>query len=191
MILLRPIKTNLITQGFGENKSPLYIQWGMLGHNGIDLSAQDGEPIYWYGRDVEGMVLKNWIDDKGGLGVLILTGEDGKHYVHRFWHLKSFACQPGQVLNSGDLIGYADNTGYSTATHLHAFDIREVIKDEFGNWKTINEDNGYKGSLNPTVWFQNMYIKDYMDMLKSQLSIIQTMINAFKVLISIRFYLKK
>jgi len=47
MKLLRAVKTNFLTQGFGQNKLPWYKEYGMLGHNGQDWATREGERIYW------------------------------------------------------------------------------------------------------------------------------------------------
>lgn len=67
-----PIKTQLI-QGFGENLLPVYKQLGLLGHNGIDFSAYDGQPVR---ASHDGVVTFTGYDGSGGLGIVIRTTED-------------------------------------------------------------------------------------------------------------------
>jgi murein DD-endopeptidase MepM/ murein hydrolase activator NlpD len=43
---------------------------------------------------------------------------------HSFFHLKDFNVKPGQVLEQGDVIGAAGNTGVGTAPHLH-YELRD------------------------------------------------------------------
>lgn len=180
MILYRPIKINLITQGFGENKNDIYKKWGMLGHNGVDFYCPTNTPFYWYSSGY-GKVLKSEWDKNGGLGLFIITEENGRFFMHRFWHLKEVVVQSGQMLESGDLLGYTDNTGEATTgAHLHCLDIKEVIKDKYGNYVTINKDNGYKGSIDPSIFFRNTFIVDYVKQLKNQLSMLKKLVKLIK-----------
>ena len=152
----------------------------MLGHNGIDWGAKDNEPIYW-DCSISGIVLNTEIDSSGGLGVNVIT-DDYEIFKHRFWHLKKFGCIAGQILDTGDLIGYADNTGISTGTHLHR-DLKPMIKDEFGNYKIKDRDNGYFGCVDYEL--VNIFVVDYMNILKAKLSLLKKIIIAIKTLIKI------
>jgi len=183
MILYRPIKTNLVTQLFGENKSPIYKEMGMLGHNGIDFACPYKEPIYWNCFDYEGEVLNHHIDSAGGIGIDIIV-KDPKVYKLRFWHLVKDGYMPkiGTILSTGDLIGYADNTGRSTGNHLH-FGIKPQILDKNGNYKNKLARNGYTGGIDPVPFFKNTYIMDCMDNLAGQLNYIQKAVNLIKKLL--------
>ena len=194
MKIYRALYTNWKTQGFGiENTSPtalsIYQSLGLLGHNGWDWAAGDGQKIHW-DCDIEGEVLNTHTDNKGGLGVEIASQDKDGTFVHRFWHLKSFACQAGQKLESGDLIGYADNTGYSLGPHLHR-DLKKAKKDAFGNYETIDRDNGYFGCIDLTPYFTNIFIKDWMDALQKQITLLQSLLGLWKLLLSIRIKVAK
>ena len=184
MFIFRSIKTNFITQSFGENRIPLYKELKMLGHNGIDFLTKDGEKIYW-DCDKEGLVLNIHTDNYGGLGVVVISEEK---YKHIFWHLKSFACKAGDILDSGDLLGYADNTGRSTGTHLHRA-VKQVRKNKYGNYYTINKDNGFKGAIDPMPYYKNIYVKDHIAILKAQIPIFERAIGFVKALISLKIQL--
>ena len=180
MKLMRPIKTNLKTQGFGENKLPIYNEMGMKGHNGWDWKAYDGEPIYWDCTDCEGEVLELHTDTKGGLGVDIITSNSDGIFKHRFWHLKSFKCTPGQILSTGDIIGLADNTGMSTGTHLHR-GLKRQGKLSNGKYYNIDQMNGYFGGIDIEPYFvNNIYIKDYVMNLTAQVTILQRIMQIIK-----------
>ena len=178
MRIFRPIKTNLLTQGFYENKNPIYKQVGMLYHGGTDFLASDNEPIY-FDCSIAGFVLNTEIDRHGGLGVNIITENEDGIFKHRYWHLKSFKVKAGDKVESGDLIGYCDNTGYSTGTHLHR-DSKEMTKDLNGAYKIKYPDNGTFGTIDYSKWFKNIFVKDYMANLESQISIYQKIIELLK-----------
>ena len=175
MKIYRSLKSDIITQLFGENKCNFYKQLGMKGHNGWDWFAKDGEPIYW-DCDIRGRVIYISDDPSAGFGVVVLT-QERKMYKHIFWHLKGFACKVGQVLESGDIIGYADNTGkYTTGTHLHR-GIKECVKTERG-YITINHDNGYFGGIDiAPFWGGDIFIRDLMTNLEGQVSILRKMVS--------------
>ncbi|PIU42924.1 MAG: hypothetical protein COS98_00345, partial [Parcubacteria group bacterium CG07_land_8_20_14_0_80_35_11] len=46
-----------------------------------------------------------------------IVHKDG--HITRYAHLKSFIVKNGKEVNQGEKIGYSDNTGASTGTHLH------------------------------------------------------------------------
>ena len=183
MLIFQPFKITIKTQGFGIKETkpellPFYQSIGLkFGHNGFDWTAKDGEPIYW-DCDIKGQVLNTEIDGKGGLGVNVISHDKSGNFKHRFWHLKEFRCQAGQILEPGDLIGLADSTGYSTGTHLHR-DLKPVIKDQNGNWKTRYPNNGTLGTIDPALYYRYVFIGDYVKQLKgiqNQLNIIQKII---------------
>ncbi len=169
MQIYRSIKRSLLTQGFGLENTipsmlPLYEGLGLKGHNGWDFSLDNGDPIYW-DCDTEGVVLETHIDDKGGLGVVI--GSENK-YKHIFWHLQEIVCHPAELLETGALIGYGDNTGMSTGPHLHR-GLKETDKD----YNTINRKNGYRGAIDITPFFNNIYVIDKMERLRTTLKILK------------------
>ena len=154
MQILRPLRTNVITQKFGENKLSIYRQIGMLGHNGIDMACWRGEPIY-HSADFEGKA-KTEIDMKGGIGVDIISSEkfeDGYYRKLRYWHFKKLAVYDGQIIKMGDLIGWGDNTGMSTGNHLHL-----GFKRCNENGQLIDRNNGYYGAMDFSQWFENKFV---------------------------------
>jgi len=166
-MIYRPIKSNLITQGFGESKACIsmngkvvrkkgecqegfmdfYESMGMKGHNGWDLACWHGEPVYHSGD--EG-IMKTEIDYMGGVGVDVI----GEKFKLRYWHLKEVVGHDGMLVEPGQLIGYADNTGASSGDHLH-WGIKRVI-----NGETINKDNGYHGGVDPTPFYIDKFVLD-------------------------------
>jgi hypothetical protein len=88
-------------------------------HNGIDFKMEIGEPL----RSIKSG--KIHIHDFGNenVGKMVkIYADDGKEYI--YGHLSKFTVKEGQIVNQGDLIGYAGNTGFSTGSHLH-FGIKE------------------------------------------------------------------
>ena len=82
-------------------------------HNGIDLPAPEGTPIY---APYSGTVKGNYYN---GLGGNQLTLDSGA-VTFGFAHLQSKSPYPvGSNIQKGQLLGYVGNTGRSTGAHLH------------------------------------------------------------------------
>ena len=167
MLILRGIQNNRITQIFGENKVPFYKEKGMLGHNGIDLALDNGDPIYW-DCDTEGVVLETHIDSSGGMGVIMGSQNGNKYFKHIFWHLQEILAQPGELYETGALLGYGDNTGMSTGPHLH-----RGLKETDEDYQTINWDNGYRGGIDIAPFMKNIFVLHYMETLKTTIKILE------------------
>jgi len=152
--LYYPITPWIVTQSFGENLNSFYQSIGLKGHNGIDLRAADRQLIR---AAHDGTVTFTGEDGSGGLGVVIRTDEQfdyngsQSYFKTVYWHIAKggFLVKAGQKVYAGDPIALADNTGYSTGTHLH-FSLKPVYQGEKEwEWWNIEQDNGYKGSIDP------------------------------------------
>ena len=94
---------------------PVYEQEFGRRHWGIDIQAYDGEPVY---ATANGTVLRASEDHAYG------TGKNIKICTPTAWcaiymHLDDWAVSYGDSVSAGQVLGYADNTGFSTGTHLH------------------------------------------------------------------------
>jgi len=86
-------------------------------HDGIDLAAPRGTPIY-AARD--GVVdFAGW---KGGYGRVVYLGHGGG-VVTVYGHASSLSAQPGQRVKKGQMIARVGCTGSCTGSHLH-FEVR-------------------------------------------------------------------
>ena len=182
MKLYRPCKSSLITQGFGpENTKPemlsAYQQIGLLAHNGLDIACADGDDIRFNGTG-KGMVTELSTDPKAGLGVVVFFKEDDKYYKTTYWHLKKISVVIGQEVESADLLGLADNTGWSTGTHLH-FGLKECDREGV----TLNKDNGYNGAINYEPYYENYYILDLKKQMGQMVVFLQRVIELLKQLL--------
>lgn len=154
----RAIGTNYQTQGFEmlPSMAEFYKRYGMTAHGGYDWAAVTGEGVFW-DCDIDGVVLNTEIDSSGGLGVNVITESEEGIFKHRFWHLKDFYVKAGDKVQMGDLLGWADNTGASTGTHLHE-DMKEMVKDSNGGLVIKNYGNGTYGTIRYEKWFENKYV---------------------------------
>jgi len=157
-----PINPFFVNYVFGR-VTDLYTAQGLKGHNGIDLQAYRGQPIY---ASHDGICYPE-VDNAGGNGVVIrsLTPYEllgGVFYIKTiYWHLlkDNAVVQTGQQVKTGELIGYADNTGVSTGDHLH-FGLKTVAQNETDfTWYNTRQTNGYFGAIDPMPYFDTTPLK--------------------------------
>ena len=96
---------------FGLRLHPIYHEW--KNHNGLDLTAPQGTPVYATG---DGIV--TWASWNGGYGNVIFLNH-GFGFETRYGHLSRYNANNGQHVKRGDLIGFVGSTGASTTPHLH------------------------------------------------------------------------
>ncbi len=176
-----PVKPIAVNQGFGEDQKT-YSQFGLNGHNGLDLRAFHGQPVY-AGHDGTAYYEE---DSSQGCGVVIISNDaylyKGQlvHFKTIYWHFCDPTKEPkfaspvftkigsansgrGIPVKAGDLIGYADNTGFSSGDHLH-FGLKPIIPGPgvsvgdapdvgIGNWVNVEQNNGFLGAIDSTPYF--------------------------------------
>lgn len=108
-----------ITQYFGYTKFALSGAYNGNAHNGMDLGIPVGTKIY---APLSGTVRFVGNTDlvpgcySWGKWVLI---DHPNGLSSMFAHLSQPAVSAGQKVNTGDVVAYSGNTGYSTGPHLH------------------------------------------------------------------------
>ncbi|MFC7945258.1 peptidoglycan DD-metalloendopeptidase family protein [Microbacterium oxydans] len=133
-----PLDNVRITQGWGADPQ-FYKQYGQNGHNGIDLAAPAGTPVYaaeagtivyegWGGKH-------GWVGKEAGIHVLIRHAGAVSNYAH----LSGTVVNAGQAVSKGQLIGHVGATGVAYGTHLH-FEVFPL---------TPNFNNGFAGRIDP------------------------------------------
>jgi murein DD-endopeptidase MepM/ murein hydrolase activator NlpD len=192
--LFKPVKNYWITQKFGEDEVcvstkdyktttgkvkgacpigtvSLYKHLGMMrGHTGLDITAPTGTKLY---ASQNGFIEEVQTEVERGLGVGIITDEKFlcdetdvmEHFKIRYWHLQSILVKKGQKVKIGDLIGLADNTGYSSGSHLH-FELKPVAKDKNGRWFNVLQDNGFFGAVDAERYMEDIFALDFAGLLK-------------------------
>jgi murein DD-endopeptidase MepM/ murein hydrolase activator NlpD len=106
-----PLDDIKITSGYGWRVHPVTKQKKM--HNGVDLRALEGTPIYVVD---DGMVVASKYTNTGP-GEYITVKHGG--YFSFYCHLSQRRVVKGQKVKAGDIIGLTGNTGISTGPHLH------------------------------------------------------------------------
>jgi murein DD-endopeptidase MepM/ murein hydrolase activator NlpD len=116
-----PLNSVFITQYFGNTTfaQKNQILYSGLGHNGIDLRASMGTPVY---AASEGKVIGSGDTDvtckKASYGRWVLI-QHPSGLSTLYGHLSLIKTYENQNVERGDLIGYSGNTGYTTGPHLH------------------------------------------------------------------------
>ena len=100
-----------ITQQFGVNKE-YYSNFGLPGHEGVDIRAPTGTEIV---SVMNGVVKAVFNSGNYGINVRITSGDFEVIYAH----LSKAMVEVGREVVAGETIGLAGNTGNSTAAHLH------------------------------------------------------------------------
>ena len=102
---VRPINTWHITSGYTW-------RWGQH-HDGIDLGATIGTPVYAMSQ---GVVIGSFYDSSFG-NKLEIKYWDGS--ISWYGHLSKRIAQKGDTVRPGELVGLVGNTGHSFGSHLH------------------------------------------------------------------------
>ncbi len=186
--IFQPVKSYWITQKFGaddvcvsikdgktvkgkvNNTCPvgyesLYKKLGLRGHSGLDLTAPTGTKLY---ASQNGFVEEVQTEVERGLGIGIITNdkffcqETGhkEYFKIRYWHLQSILVKKGQEVKIGDIIGLADNTGYSSGSHLH-FEVKPVRQEPNQPWRNVLQDNGFYGAVDPYPYMETEFALDF------------------------------
>lgn len=109
---LLPIRYTYFSSPFGYRIHPISGQWKM--HNGVDLSAPEGTPIY---ATRAGYVSFSGFEEGGAGHYVQLTHGDG--YKSIYMHMTHYIVYTGQYVMAGQVIGYCGSSGGSTGPHLH------------------------------------------------------------------------
>ena len=114
-VLIKPTD-GVITQGYGSTS---FARTGYAGrwHNGIDIGAPIGTPIY---AAADGTLLASGNQDsycpRGAYGrFVVLSHNNG--LVTLYAHMSRIVASDS--VKKGDVIGYVGNSGYATGPHLH------------------------------------------------------------------------
>lgn len=118
----------LLTSPFGNRRSPFTKELDF--HNGIDLAAAVGTPIYapadgrviFAGRVAERTNISWW-----RYGNLVAINH-GDRFITLFAHCDEIKTRKGDAVEQGDVIATVGNTGWSTSPHLH-YEVRRIGDD--------------------------------------------------------------
>ena len=109
---IKPLKSYTLTSPFGMRVHPITGVLKM--HEGIDMSAPQGTPIY---AAKSGKVTRAAFQ-AGGAGYYV-TINHGDGFSSVYMHMTHYIVSPNQYVSAGQVIGYVGSTGGSTGPHLH------------------------------------------------------------------------
>lgn len=107
-----------ISSEFGKRKNP--FSGKLKNHNGIDLAASEGTPVY----AIKDGAVYSCIENDPEFGNYIILSHDQGKMTSVYAHLASMRVEKYQYVKKGDIIGYVGQTGLATGPHLH-FEIRQ------------------------------------------------------------------
>ena len=110
---LRPCSYVMVTSPFGYRNIEDQVSGASKYHQGIDLGAAEGTPIY---ATRTGRVSIASYSNSAGNYVSINHG-DGFSSI--YMHMQRYVVSSGQAVSAGQLIGYVGSTGISSGPHLH------------------------------------------------------------------------
>lgn len=110
---LRPCSYVMVTSPFGPRDIEDQVSGASKYHQGIDLGAAEGTPIY---ATRTGRVSIASYSNSAGFYVSINHG-DGFSSI--YMHMTRYVVSSGQAVSAGQLIGYVGSTGISGGPHLH------------------------------------------------------------------------
>lgn len=125
----------------GDRINPFYKV--KMHHNGLDLIAQSGEPVY---AAADGVV-KEVIRSRKGLGNVVVI-DHGNGYRTRYAHLADVEAVRGRRVRRGTRLGYVGVSGNSFAPHLHY----EVLRDTL----VLDPVNHFFASVTPDEYVNMM-----------------------------------
>lgn len=201
MKIYRAVRTNILTQGFGLEQTkkeliPLYNSLGYAAHEGFDwaVACQDRsvkhggqcESVYC-DLDVKAVITTILTSEDMGFGIVARTEDKDGIFEHLWWHFDVINpdLKVGSVIESGDLLGVAGNTGRTTGAHLHR-ELRALGRDHYGNYYKVLANNGYKGAIDMTPYFEDAFVLDVITSLKQKLSLLQKMLELVTKLLGLK-----
>jgi murein DD-endopeptidase MepM/ murein hydrolase activator NlpD len=107
-----------------------------LEHSGVDIQANEGDPIYSISTGTVTALLTDWSWDESkprkgeewekyveprrcGLGVIVSSTIDEVEYEIAYCHLSSIAVASGVTVGPNTLLGHVGMTGNADGYHLH------------------------------------------------------------------------
>lgn len=156
-VIDKDINEMRITSNFGMRLHPIDDE--MRFHNGIDISAAEGTPIYALADGAVVISKTNNGGPKIGLGHYLVTEHPGilpDGFCVNYAHMKALGLAAGTKIKAGDLLGFTGNSGKSQWPHLH-LEIRNGkynpktfwAKDKEGKYFNAIDPKRFIDSLKP------------------------------------------
>lgn len=194
-----------MTQYFAENPS-MYASLGLNGHNGVDIVAPHGTPMY----AVEAGTVVNVKDNPDGYGRHLRFITSSRNGICKEWtygHCDKIFVKVGDKITAGQHIANMGNTGFVVSgatpfwpfnpyrgTHLH-LGLRYVVKSPKG-WsyegsaikiEVCDYGNGWKGAVDPLPLLEKVSSDDaYIERQLTIISLLTKVVSLYKELIKFK-----
>ena len=136
--LLWPTNYKVVTQWYGINKH-LYSKFGLPGHEGLDMRAPMGDPVF---AVADGEVYRVEVDEDNhnyGIHVRIKHPTSRGLYKSVYAHFMETDLRVGDMVKRGQILGRANNTGNSYGAHLHfTLKLEGIGDDSFMPYDIVN-----------------------------------------------------
>ncbi|MDO8620109.1 MAG: peptidoglycan DD-metalloendopeptidase family protein [bacterium] len=118
-VLKWPLDAVKITQEFGDTAFSKSGAYAGKGHNGVDFRAPNGTPIKAsLSGTVKGTGNTDAVCPGASYGKWVLI-EHSNGLSTLYAHFSLVKVSEGQSVSTGEVLGYAGETGYATGPHLH------------------------------------------------------------------------
>ena len=143
----------VVTQPFGINRH-IYRQFGLPGHEGIDMRAPDGFDIFCIH---DGEVYRVEETEVGAYGIQVRVRHDTPDGVFKsiYAHFKRATVKVGDKVLKGSKLGDSDNTGNSFGAHLHI----SLKLEGSRSWLSL-ESTTPNEMINPTPYFPQIFVPE-------------------------------
>ena len=151
-----PLSNIRITQYFGNTEFSRTAAYNGQGHNGVDFGASIGTPVY---SVLDGTVkaVNTKVASMCQYGKWVLI-QHNNGLTTLYAHLSLVSVNAGDIVKTGQLIGYSGATGYVTGPHLH-LSVYESTAVQFKNYTCKSGATvpipvaAFSGYLNPMDYF--------------------------------------
>lgn len=123
-----PTEFRSINHYFGTNPQ-YYAQFGLPGHEGVDIMAPTGTRIFAVAPGQVTRVRTNPNGHNYGIHVQL---DHIEGWQTTYAHLREARVRVGQMVTSGQVIGLANDTGNSFGSHLHL--TLKKQNEQYNNW---------------------------------------------------------
>lgn len=194
-----------VTQGFGENPALYMAAIGMKSHNGIDIVAPWGTPLY----AVEAGTVCEVKTDPSGYGMHLRFLSESNEWT--YGHLSAIFVKVGDVIKVGQKIANMGNTGFVVSdvnalgfwtkgsnkysgTHLHLTARKYKLNKKGWSYypntpkiTILDYNNGWNGAYDFSDQFNPDSVMGDMEILKRELENYEDQPWYIKMLVALKF----